>query len=77
MARKLKRICSNPFFQRTRVWNGQLTWQRRIRAEAGLDELYVPQENGEINDKKNNDAIIIRTLPSMMQMLPSSDHLTS
>lgn len=29
-----------------------------IRSEFPSLDLYVPQENGEINDKKNNDAII-------------------
>lgn len=29
----------------------------KIRKETGLN-LYVPQENGEINDKENNDAMI-------------------
>ncbi|RVU55697.1 nucleoside 2-deoxyribosyltransferase [Anaerosphaera multitolerans] len=30
---------------------------QRIESETGID-LYVPQRNGEINDKKNNDDII-------------------
>ena len=31
---------------------------KRIRAEFPQLEVYIPQENGEINDKKNNDDII-------------------
>ena len=57
MARKLKGYVATHFFSEPEFeWTADLA--ERIRAEAGLDELYVPQENGEINDKKNNDAII-------------------
>ena len=31
---------------------------KRIREEFPQLEVYIPQENGEINDKKNNDDII-------------------
>jgi hypothetical protein len=38
-------------------FDGTTKLGQKIRQETGL-ELYIPQENGEINDKKNNDGNI-------------------
>lgn len=48
-------LASHFFNEGMFLWTENLA--KIIRDETGLD-LYVPQENGEINDKKNNDDII-------------------
>ncbi len=48
-------LASHFFNEGMFMWTENLA--KIIRDETGLD-LYVPQENGEINDKKNNDDII-------------------